>query len=655
MNFSKTGKLLIISALIFAGNISVFASENWVKVTSKNFRLVGNADEKDIRQVALKLEQFRHAFTEVYDKIRFDSSVPTTVIVFKDEKSFRDFKPVEKGERKDWVAGFFQPGQDVNYIALSVAGEKDNNYRIIFHEYTHFLIDNTLGSSKIPTWLSEGLANYYERLELKDNNRVRLGNISSSHLNLLQKKELIPFKDFLKVNYSLLDKQNEEEIKLFYAQSWAMIHYLIHGNSGTRKAQLTHFLDLLMNGKKSDEASIKAFRTDFRTIENELRNYVSQKSFQTSVVKLKNKPEFDREMFSAKISDAESQAFLGDLLFRMNRFDEAETRLEKAVSLDPELSFANISLGLVKMKKRDFAGAQNFLEKAISAEPFNYSAHYNYAFVLSREEMSENGIVFGYSSERAEKMRRSLRKAISLNPAFTESYNLFAFIAIVRNEEIDEALAMLEKVLSIAPGNQLYILRMSELYLLKEDFEKSGEIAKNIFETANNEQTRKIAQNTLDKIESYKAQIERAKKINESNPYLIKAGKTLTAAELEELHKKIEIDSINGNLRKLNEGEKRIIGQITKIECASEGVSYTVKSENRELKFTNKSFNDIVFFTYRIELKGGAIGCESDLKDYHSIITYKPRGEEPDAKGEIVAVEFVPDYFVFIETKKENK
>src|SRR5688500_18632371 len=119
MNFSKTGKLLIISALIFAVNTSLFASEKWVKVTSKNFSLVRNADEKDSRRVALKLEQFRHAFTQFYDKMRFDSPIPTTVIVFKDEKSFRDFKPVENGMRKDWVAGFFQPGQDINYMALS--------------------------------------------------------------------------------------------------------------------------------------------------------------------------------------------------------------------------------------------------------------------------------------------------------------------------------------------------------------------------------------------------------------------------------------------------------------------------------------------------------------------------------------------------------
>jgi hypothetical protein len=71
----------------------VAAKDNWVSLRTKNFFLIGNANEKEIRQVALKLEQFREAFTIIFPKIRFNSAVPTTVVVFKSNSSYAPFKP----------------------------------------------------------------------------------------------------------------------------------------------------------------------------------------------------------------------------------------------------------------------------------------------------------------------------------------------------------------------------------------------------------------------------------------------------------------------------------------------------------------------------------------------------------------------------------
>jgi type I restriction-modification system DNA methylase subunit len=66
---------------------AVAAKDNWVSIRTKNFFLLGNANEKEIRQVGLKLEQFRQVFTHVFPNIRFNTPVPTTVIVFKSDNS----------------------------------------------------------------------------------------------------------------------------------------------------------------------------------------------------------------------------------------------------------------------------------------------------------------------------------------------------------------------------------------------------------------------------------------------------------------------------------------------------------------------------------------------------------------------------------------
>src|SRR5690348_16304824 len=84
----------------------VNAKDNWTSVQSKNFFLVGNGSEKDIRQVAVRLEQFREVFTHLFPKMKFTTPVPTTVVVFKSDSSFKPFKPWAN------VAGYFQAGED---------------------------------------------------------------------------------------------------------------------------------------------------------------------------------------------------------------------------------------------------------------------------------------------------------------------------------------------------------------------------------------------------------------------------------------------------------------------------------------------------------------------------------------------------------------
>ncbi len=60
---------------------TVSAKDEWLRVRSKNFNLVGNATEKDIRKVATKLEQFRETFRQLVTQSNLNSSIPTNVVV----------------------------------------------------------------------------------------------------------------------------------------------------------------------------------------------------------------------------------------------------------------------------------------------------------------------------------------------------------------------------------------------------------------------------------------------------------------------------------------------------------------------------------------------------------------------------------------------
>ena len=121
----------------------VSAKDTWVSVRSKNFFLIGNASEKEVRQVAARLEQFRDVFSRLFPGMTFTSPVPTTVIVFKSQSSYKPFKPVVNGKPSD-VAGYFQSGREVNYITLTTEKQAENPYSTIFHEYVHLLVNNSI-------------------------------------------------------------------------------------------------------------------------------------------------------------------------------------------------------------------------------------------------------------------------------------------------------------------------------------------------------------------------------------------------------------------------------------------------------------------------------------------------------------------------------
>ncbi|HEY0659662.1 MAG TPA: DUF1570 domain-containing protein, partial [Pyrinomonadaceae bacterium] len=456
---------------------SVSANDTWISVRSENFYLVGNAGEPEMRRVAFKLEQFRFVFTQLFRQMNFSSPIPTTVVVFKDEKSFSLFKPTnEDGSQRDWVAGYFLPGKDLNYIALPAKdgkggkGEKENSFSTIFHEYVHFLVDNTLGRANVPPWFNEGFAEYYEQIIIENNGKVMLGAVNDSHVSVLRKNGFMQFEKFFAVDYYTLNRQSKESIIGYYAQAWATMHYLIQGNKGARNSQLHLFSELLSKGKNPAEAFREAFKTDYEGMESEVKHYFDRKAFEVSLINADKNFVFETQMRTLPITVAEAKAYQGDLLFRLNRSDEASAFLQESLALNPELSFANTTFGLLKLKEKNFSEATKYLEKAVRNDAQNYFAHYSYAYILSREGMSDFGFVAAYNLKYAEKIREILRKAIALNPKFAESYHLYAFININRNENLDEALEMINKALQIAPGNQWYALRTAEIYMRKENF-----------------------------------------------------------------------------------------------------------------------------------------------------------------------------------------
>ena len=124
----------------------------------------------------------------------------------------------------------------------------------------------------------------------------------------------------------------------------------------------------------------------------------------------------------------------GTFCSHIHELDAAETRLQQALALDPQLTMAQASLGMVHIRQERFSEAKKVLGQAVAGQSSHYLTHYFYAYALSQEGVGGLGVVSSYPAETVKIMRAQLRRAIELNPAYPESYALLAIVNIVAGE-----------------------------------------------------------------------------------------------------------------------------------------------------------------------------------------------------------------------------
>lgn len=631
--------------VVFCLPIFAFGKEAWTRVESKNFLLVGNADETKIRQIAARLEQFRQAFRQILPGTNFDSLVPTTIVVFRDDAAFRPFKPLrDNGDVRDNVRGYFQPGLDVNYIALSAEGDDKKVFGTIFHEYAHFIVNNNFGRANVPPWFNEGLACYFQTFQLETSSRAVVGDVLATHSQFLQRQELIPLETFLGIGYYHLRNQGAHNNSLFYSEAWALMHYLQHSNGGARRAQLEQFLNLLRAGKPQREAFQTAFQIDFAALEIELKKYVAQRSFAAIAIDLKDKIAFDNRTRAAAVSESDAAAFQGDLLLHNNRFAEAAVLLNQAVALDQNSAFAHASLGMTLVQQKDFVAARQHLEKAVQLNAKSYLTHFLLAYAVSREDLDADGYARFYLPENSAKMQTALAKAIELNPNYAESYRLLAFVNAVNNFDLNEAVELLGKALALAPGNQQYQLELAAIFLRQEKIQAAREVAQKVSDSAEDVDVRAQAQLLLANIARYEAALKSAKELAENPQPAPAPTPVLPEAELIN-------QARNEALRRLRANEKRIVGFLTAIDCDDQSAIISLRADhNQEFKFSVANLHKLLLVSFTRESYGKQFGCDAGNLDQFVVATFRPNNDRAaKTTGEIVALEFMPKEFRLIQ------
>ncbi len=477
--------LPLFASLVFARD----KAETWLRISSPHFVVVTNAGEKQGRHVADQFERMRSMFHAAFPKADLDPNAPIIVLAIKDEKDFRALEPQEylvKGSLK--LGGLFLPAMDKNYVLMRTDAEGDHPYQVIYHEYTHLLLNKT---GSIPLWLNEGLAEFYQNTDIQEK-EVALGEVSRENLIWLRQNRLLPLPILLAVDTHSPYYHEENKGSIFYAESWALTHYLEFHDWDQKTHHLSDYLSLVSKNVDPVTAATQAFG-DLTELQRQLDKYVQQASYH--YLKMKTVTEVDDSAFKVQqLTAPQSDAVRADFLAYDRRTADAEVLLDEVLKDDPKNVSAHETKGFIEFQRGHQEEAKKWYSQAVELDSQSYLAHYYFAVMaMSTTEGAED----------PEKILSSLRTSIKLNPSFAPAYDRLAVYHAMRHKDIEEARMMELHAVSLDPANIGYRLNLANIYMTMEKPQSAVEVLRYAAKVAKTPEDSQRVDNMLMQAQEY--------------------------------------------------------------------------------------------------------------------------------------------------------
>ncbi|HJQ41354.1 MAG TPA: hypothetical protein VKB93_29795 [Thermoanaerobaculia bacterium] len=431
-------------------------NEKWLTLKVDEFEIISNASPESTVAIAQNLVRMRAAVGQL-THLNVRSRVPTSVIVFANERSFAPYRELVFPRNTGNISGVFLGGENSNFILLQ-AGSENGLDRIIYHELTHYFVKNTIAG--LPVWLNEGMAEYYSTFRT-DGDEVHIGRPVAEHVMWLRNEQLIPLRDLFAVDRDSSIYNEGSRQGVFYAESWALLHYLMLGNE-ERRAQFGKLMTLLDARKSMQEAFETAFGMSYARMEGELRAYVRRRAFNYTKYSL-------RDLIITPVPQPEPMTYaayvfaLGHLLAnsRPSNAEAAELFLAEALKANPANAGAHADMGrLHDLAGRD-AEAEKAYQRAVQLGSTDPQIYLRYgSSIINRIAESEDNI----SADDVLKARRQFERSAQLDPSLARAWAGIGATYAAGTEDPAPGIAALEKSLSLAPGDQEAAFYLVQLY-----------------------------------------------------------------------------------------------------------------------------------------------------------------------------------------------
>jgi tetratricopeptide (TPR) repeat protein len=435
---------------------------SWTEIHSPHFTVLSSAPFRRTLDIVMRLERYQQTLSTIFSRITLQPAVETLVYVFNDDAAMTPYKVRHNGRPVD-LLGYFAARRDANYVVINGGGQTDP-LRTVYHEMMHEF--EHLHLPPLPPWFSEGLAECYGTFRAVGRT-AEIGLVHEGHVALLRALPVMPLRDLFAVTHDATDYNEGDRRGVFYAESWALVHYLLW-DKPERREQLVRFLGGLGQGRTPTEAFAAAFDVTIEQLEVELKRQIEQTRFHQTKAVFKEELSFGTTAKARDLDRGETEARLGDLLAHMEpEFQaEAEAMLQKSFADSPGNALASRALGLVRLGQGRAADAAGLFEAALAADPRDAIA----AMMLA--EMLQD--------DRA-RARDLLARAVKTRPEFAEAAVSYARSLLldpgaITPVELESSISTLEKARERLPYRPDAAANLAILYAIKGDFERARDI-----------------------------------------------------------------------------------------------------------------------------------------------------------------------------------
>jgi tetratricopeptide (TPR) repeat protein len=416
--------------------------EIWVEVRTPHFDVVSDGGEKTARRVADQFEQVRRVLQGTMPNAHFDTGVPIQIMAARDGKSFATLFPeYPYDKRHEQPTGVFFSGTEKNYIALRTNVSGPVPFEDIYHDYTRLVLK--LSYHSLPPWIEEGYANVYGSMILTDKG-AKIGRPDPEDLSALWESPLLPLDLVIHVDRASGYYNSGGKPTVYSAESHALVHYLLADPQGPGIKSLERYVAQVEAGTDALEAARQVFG-DLNQLQSKLEAYIKQSTTAPTDVLAGGGTESASAAHT--LTPAEMEARIGDLDLTRGRRDDARTKLEDALMLDPSLASAEESFGFLLLQIGQLEDAEKHFMRAAELDPKRPLAYYGQGMVA----MSRGGFV-GVPVGAVV----AFEKTVALSPDFAPAWFNLASIYALRKETLQKALDAAQHAASLVPGDSGY-------------------------------------------------------------------------------------------------------------------------------------------------------------------------------------------------------